>query len=109
MDEDLKEQQKKDYQRTWRENNQDIVMGHRVRIRYGITLDEYYKAMKSSHCCEICGLEENLCYDHDHITGDFRGILCITCNTALGKLGDTLEGVNRAYMYLKNYKNKGGK
>jgi len=28
------------------------------------------------------------------------GILCRSCNAAIGLLGDTLEGVERAFMYL---------
>jgi len=96
----------KTYQKEWREANKDVVIGHRVRHRYGITIDEYKDAMSSSHCCEICGAEENLCYDHDHTTGAFRGVLCRTCNTAIGTLGDTIQGLNMAILYLKRHYNK---
>lgn len=41
--------------------------------------------------------------DHCHHTGLFRGWLCGKCNTAIGKLGDTLEGVKRAVAYLEKY------
>jgi hypothetical protein len=55
--------------------------------------------------CECCGKQNvakrTLALDHDHITGQFRGWLCNLCNTAIGKLGDTLEGVERAVAYLK--------
>lgn len=34
--------------------------------------------------CEICGHVRNLRYDHDHVTGQFRGWLCNWCNLALG-------------------------
>jgi len=39
--------------------------------------------------------------DHDHRTGKFRGWLCHDCNTSIGKLGDTFDGVMRAADYLK--------
>ena len=39
--------------------------------------------------------------DHCHSTGYVRGLLCWNCNTALGKLGDTEEGVQRALSYLQ--------
>jgi Recombination endonuclease VII len=39
--------------------------------------------------------------DHDHATGAFRGWLCMCCNTAIGKLGDTVEGLNRAVAYIE--------
>lgn len=34
--------------------------------------------------CEICGKACNLCYDHNHATGEFRGWLCSHCNLILG-------------------------
>ena len=39
--------------------------------------------------------------DHDHDTGEFRGWLCNNCNTGLGAMGDTIEGLERAIKYLK--------
>ncbi len=69
--------------------------------KYGITLEQYEVSMATSPCCEICGDSNNLNYDHDHITMCFRGVLCNKCNRALGMLGDTLEGVKKAYEYLQ--------
>lgn len=71
---------------------------------YGITLEEYEACMSTSVVCEVCGTTENLCYDHDHITMKFRGVLCSSCNKHIGGLGDTLESVHKAYLYmLKHY------
>lgn len=42
--------------------------------------------------------------DHDHTTGKFRGWLCMQCNTGLGKLGDTIEGLCFAITYLRRAK-----
>lgn len=50
--------------------------------------------------CECCGKEKELHLDHDHESGKFRGWLCTNCNTALGKLGDNIEGLLRAIHYL---------
>lgn len=69
--------------------------------RYGISGDEYNKCMSTSDVCEICGSTEKLCYDHDHITGEFRGVLCSKCNRHIGGLGDSYDGVKRALRYLK--------
>jgi predicted transcriptional regulator YheO len=46
----------------------------------------------------------NLCVDH---YGDkVRGLLCVNCNVALGKLGDSPEKLARALAYVKGtYKN----
>lgn len=54
--------------------------------------------------CELCGnlpRRRVLHLDHDHISGEFRGWLCTTCNTGLGKLGDDINGLQRAMDYLK--------
>jgi len=51
--------------------------------------------------CEICERAAPVQFDHDHITGEFRGWLCHTCNTALGGLGDNREGLLRALAYLE--------
>ena len=41
--------------------------------------------------------------DHCHATDLLRGLLCGTCNTAIGKFGDTVEGVQKAYNYLLEF------
>lgn len=52
--------------------------------------------------CDCCNkVTDRLVLDHDHATGKFRGWLCHTCNTGLGKLGDTVEGLERALDYLR--------
>lgn len=55
--------------------------------------------------CECCGKppdgrNHRLNVDHDHVTGKFRGWLCWSCNTAIGKLGDCASGVMKAVTYL---------
>jgi len=44
--------------------------------------------------------------DVDHDTGEFRGILCTTCNSGIGKLGDDIESVEKALNYLKHFYNE---
>jgi len=52
--------------------------------------------------CENCNKStEKLIFDHDHDTNEFRGWLCYQCNTAIGNLGDSLEGLKRAIRYLE--------
>lgn len=54
--------------------------------------------------CDCCGKlcdNETLNLDHDHKTGRFRGYLCKSCNTGIGLLGDTIEGLNMGIRYLK--------
>lgn len=58
--------------------------------------------------CECCGGPTNgqgtLHLDHNHQTGQFRGWLCSNCNTGIGKLGDSIEGLEKAIRYLSNEK-----
>lgn len=53
--------------------------------------------------CECCGGTNwrSLALDHCHKTGIFRGWLCDKCNLAIGKLGDTIEAVQKVMDYLK--------
>lgn len=90
-----------------RENNLiNISKGkYQFAKKYGITSDEYGKCMDTS---SICGNTKELCYDHDHLTMLFRGVLCKKCNRAIGALGDTSELVYKAYLYLKESEDKSG-
>jgi transposase len=52
--------------------------------------------------CDNCGKStKKLIYDHCHETEEFRGWLCYQCNTAIGNLGDNLEGLMQAVRYLQ--------
>lgn len=86
---------------------------YRIQREYGISMDEFETCMATSDCCEVCGWKptgkeskgktnrgRSLVYDHCHDSMKFRGVLCDSCNTAIGKLGDTIEGVQRAIKYL---------
>lgn len=57
--------------------------------------------------CDCCGkpLGDKPCLDHDHNTLEFRGWLCYSCNTGIGKLGDDPEGVRQALDYLERHYN----
>jgi hypothetical protein len=74
--------------------------------RYGISLMEFEgRWAVQGKACALCHrkieLDKDRNVDHCHQTGDIRGILCFTCNKALGMLGDTIEDLERAVAYLK--------
>lgn len=62
--------------------------------------------------CAICGRPETtrscasgeprrLSVDHDHVTGQVRGLLCHGCNVAIGHFGDDVEVLLSAVRYLE--------
>jgi Recombination endonuclease VII len=55
--------------------------------------------------CECCKKQTNLLLiDHDHITHKFRGWICAGCNLGIARLGDDLEGIQNAVVYLSKVK-----
>ena len=44
--------------------------------------------------------------DHDHNTGNIRGLLCNSCNKALGLFGDNVEYLKEAIIWLEGDKNE---
>lgn len=77
-----------------------------IRATYGITRDEYlaiYEAQggKCAICQRATGASKNLSVDHDHETGEVRGLCCTPCNRdVLGHLRDEVEAFRRCIRYL---------
>lgn len=75
-----------------------------LKTKYKLTIngrDQILNAQGNACWLNSESCKGRLCVDHCHITGVVRGILCSIHNTAIGKLGDNLEGVNRAALYLE--------
>jgi hypothetical protein len=58
------------------------------RQSYGITVEQYdVLSSQQNGVCAICGrppVKRRLAVDHNHTTGQIRGLLCIACNTLVG-------------------------
>jgi len=56
-----------------------------------------------SHRCGICSATKILYVDHNHETGVLRGLLCPSCNSAIGLLGESKERFAAAVAYLEKH------
>ena len=78
-----------------------------LRKLYGITLEQYQELLAAQDgVCAICrqpprGKRKFLVVDHDHETGQIRGLLCVTCNIGLGALRDRTDLLQAALVYLE--------
>ena len=78
-----------------------------VKNRYGISAENWYRlfAEQEGKClgCQRhqSELPDTLCVDHNHATGNIRGLLCRKCNAALGLLRDNKETLARLQAYLE--------
>lgn len=77
----------------------EIRRGH---YRNSISDAELKKWLADQKSCMICGREEKLVVDHDHATGNIRGLLCNHCNRGLGHFGDNIQFLDNAIRYLKD-------
>lgn len=74
----------------------------RLKRKYNISQDDYDKLHEAQGGrCAICGKKKRLVVDHDHDTGEVRGLLCGNCNTGIGMLGDTPGDLKNALEYLE--------
>lgn len=119
----------KNQQDLWRINNREydlkckkenynllIKRNTDLKKKFQISNEEYDNILKKQNfVCAICKKPESaksnngtkikyLAVDHDHKTNKVRGLLCMFCNTGLGKFKDNIELLNAAIDYIKNNK-----
>ena len=88
--------------------NPERTRNNNLKRNYGITLEDHSKMYEEQNGrCAICGNEGNgkwkkLCVDHCHTTGKIRGLLCKSCNIALGEFKDDPSIIEKAVLYLKS-------
>lgn len=113
--------------KAWRKANPEVIKAIRAKTdllrkdsrrdktlqaTYGISLTEYTNMLvKQNNLCAICFRPETflgkggkirpLCVDHCHKTGAVRGLLCNSCNVALGNLEDNYQRILNAAEYIR--------
>lgn len=99
------------YQKSKKEDPEGTVRYHRERHlkkKFGITEADYLDLLEEQmYCCKICNKHEsensanrNLAVDHNHETGEIRGLLCDPCNRGLGLFKDNPLVMQKALDYL---------
>jgi hypothetical protein len=87
--------------------NADYMWERSLQRKYGITAEDYnYMLEQQQGGCAICfqgnPSGRRLAVDHNHDTGEVRGLLCGSCNVGLGNFGDNVDNLEAAIDYL-NY------
>lgn len=88
-----------------------------LKYQYGITIEQYNKMFIAQNgICAICEMPERsissksgnvkkLSVDHNHDTGEIRGLLCEKCNRGIGYLDESILIIKRAIDYLTKESN----
>lgn len=74
---------------------------YKLKHKYGITEEVYNRMFEQQNGkCKVCMRQELLKIDHNHKTGEIRGLLCDRCNLAIGLFRDDPGLCLRASGYL---------
>ena len=88
----------------------------KIRSERGEDAVVWFEKQKS--VCKICGKtvhkapenskdkKNQAVIDHDHKTGELRGLLCHQCNVGLGNFSDSIDRMLTAILYLLKVKKK---
>ena len=82
-----------------------------LKANFGLTLEEYDMRLSSQNgVCAICGNPEtslrrgsikSLDVDHNHETGQIRGLLCSACNASLGLMREDPARLEAMIRYIE--------
>jgi len=95
-----------------KDKGSQFIRAKRLEKDFSISIEEYNIIFIEQHgVCSICNKAETrlnnkgqphyLAVDHNHNTGEVRGLLCSACNRGLGLLGDNPRLLKSALNYLE--------
>lgn len=97
------------YVRDYYKKNRHKQRAANIKSKYGITIADYDTMLaKQGYGCAICGAkkpggkQKAFYIDHDHQTGEVRGLLWNRCNHGLGLFRDGTELLYNAISYLNS-------
>ena len=91
----------------WRMANKSRIKNSTQKKLYGISLDERdVMFTRQGYACAACGstspgTKKGWHTDHCHKTKKVRGILCQSCNIALGYINDSIPRLKLLISYLE--------
>jgi hypothetical protein len=100
----------KEYRKTYYQSHERKLRyrSNELAKKFGITHEAYQLMLNSQNgVCAICGQfrtskdKTHMVVDHDHKTGEIRGILCNWCNNMLGYAQDSTTSLRNAITYLE--------
>lgn len=80
---------------------------YRLKQKYGIGLEEKELVLKLQNGeCKCCGSlspksKKGWVLDHNHTTGELRGVLCHPCNLILGMVNESKDHLHKLIVYLE--------
>jgi hypothetical protein len=88
-----------------------VAAARRRRVwksKYNLTEEDYETLLRlQGGACAICkeppAKKKFLVVDHDHVSGEVRGLLCGRCNSGIGMLLDDVAVVRAALQYLVDF------
>jgi len=100
-----------------KEKFSQIARNRELGKKFGISQKEYDRVFNQQKgLCAICSRPERrsvkgklypLVVDHDHISTEIRGLICHTCNVALGLLRESPTLLRKAADYIERHLSEG--
>lgn len=113
---DWKKNNPEKWEKCWKNNrdkNPNRAANNHLKQNFGITLEEKKAILESQGgVCATCGTDNpsrnksgnpNWVLDHNHTTKRIRGVLCHSCNVAIGLLKESPEIAEQVAAYLRGY------
>ena len=103
-----------EYYRRYREKHPDRVRrvqsNYSRKRLYGLSPEAFTTRIEEQEgrcliCREVVGTK--LSVDHNHVTGEIRGLLCGLCNSGLGMFKDNPARLTAAIAYLRRFSTVG--
>lgn len=104
---------KKKQKKCWNSRTPKKRLEQHLKYKYNLKMSDLVSALQEQGGgCAICkdtlpdllvyeGRRRGYAIDHNHETGEFRGILCLPCNSMLGMAKDSASLLERAASYVK--------